>query len=172
VALLTSFTDSEQSPGVYLRDDPLLDTQLQNHCELRVPTAEKAAFYLDCALLARGQPPDDAQDDSHLFFTLHVYQYSVAGKGGGEYPLLVSYPHPLYSLESLETKMDVVLCCSCWRAEQVTPDRSRGRWMPRAGAAKEPGRLAAVGVGSCFAGDLQWPKTYSSQVSFLDGESN
>lgn len=73
-----SLADSEQSPGVYLRDDPVLGTQLQNHCELRVPSAERAAHYLDCALAAR------SDEDAHLLFTLHVYQYSVAGKGGGE----------------------------------------------------------------------------------------
>ncbi|KAE8748577.1 hypothetical protein FOCC_FOCC004753 [Frankliniella occidentalis] len=68
--------NSEQSPGVYLRDDPVLGTQLQNHCELRVPSAERAAHYLDCALAAR------SDEEAHLLFTLHVYQYSVAGKGG------------------------------------------------------------------------------------------
>ena len=82
-------TDSEQSPGVYLRDDPVLGTQLQNHCELRVPSAERAAYYLDCALAARS---DDTAQESHLFFTLHVYQYSVAGKGGGEYALATLAP--------------------------------------------------------------------------------
>lgn len=89
--------DSEQSPGVYLRDDPLFGNQ-PPHCELRVPTAEKAAHYLDAAVDCRNTlnnmgahghqrqaappaPTDDARD-SHLLFTLHVYQYSVAGKGG------------------------------------------------------------------------------------------
>lgn len=76
------FADSEQSPGVYLRDDPLFGTQLQNHAELRVPTAEKAAWYLDAALDNRAGTKADTRD-SHLLFTLHVYQYSVAGKGGG-----------------------------------------------------------------------------------------
>lgn len=83
--------DSEQSPGVYLRDDPLFGNQ-PPHCELRVPTAEKAAHYLDAAIECRttlastntsqlGGGEDSR--DSHLLFTLHVYQYSVAGKGGG-----------------------------------------------------------------------------------------
>lgn len=84
------FTDSEQSPGVYLRDDPLFGTQLQNHSELRVPTAEKAAFYLDAAMDSRMQGARTSDNrDSHLLFTLHVYQYSVAGKGGGNYIILV-----------------------------------------------------------------------------------
>ncbi|XP_071056035.1 kinesin-like protein CG14535 isoform X2 [Onthophagus taurus] len=72
--------DSEQSPGVYLRDDPLFGNQ-PPHCELRVPTAERAAHYLDAAVECRAPRREDVRD-SHLLFTLHVYQYSVAGKGG------------------------------------------------------------------------------------------
>lgn len=77
-----SVPDSEQSPGVYLRDDPLFGNQ-PPHCELRVPTAEKAAHYLDAAVEGRQPTKEDTARDSHLLFTLHVYQYSVAGKGGG-----------------------------------------------------------------------------------------
>ncbi|KAB0369469.1 hypothetical protein FD755_019474 [Muntiacus reevesi] len=53
---------------------------LQNQSELRAPTAEKAAFYLDAALAAR----EDARGGSHMLFTLHVYQYRVekCGRGG------------------------------------------------------------------------------------------
>lgn len=67
---------------MYLRDDPLFVNP--PHCELRVPTAEKAAHYLDAAVECRA-PFRDREEarDSHLLFTLHVYQYSVAGKGGG-----------------------------------------------------------------------------------------
>ncbi|XP_073988987.1 kinesin-like protein CG14535 isoform X2 [Rhodnius prolixus] len=54
----------------------LCEGSLQNCCELRAPSPEKAAFYLDSALLGR------CSEQSHLFYTLHVYQYSVAGKGG------------------------------------------------------------------------------------------
>ncbi|XP_025830846.1 kinesin-like protein CG14535 isoform X2 [Agrilus planipennis] len=79
--LLSSYSnDSEQSPGMYLRDDPLFGNQ-PPHCELRVPTAEKAAQYLDAAIEGRAPAKEDSRD-SHLLFTLHVYQYSVAGKGG------------------------------------------------------------------------------------------
>lgn len=74
--------DCEQSPGVYLRDDPLFGTQLQNQSELRVPNAEKAAFYLDAAIGSRAFKEDGK--DSHFLYTLHVYQYSVAGRGGGK----------------------------------------------------------------------------------------
>lgn len=77
------FPDSEQSPAVYLRDDPLFGSlQLQQHSELRAPTAERAAFYLDAAVAGRQREDGDA----HMLYTLHVYQYSVAGKGGGEPP--------------------------------------------------------------------------------------
>lgn len=71
----TCCLECEQSPGVYLRDDPL---QLQNYSELRAPSADKAAFYLDSALSSRGT-------HTHFLYTLHVYQYSVATKGAGEY---------------------------------------------------------------------------------------
>jgi len=43
------------APGVYLREDPISGTQLENQSELRAPTAEKAAFYLDAALNARNK---------------------------------------------------------------------------------------------------------------------
>ena len=60
-----------------MRDDPLLGTQLQNQSELRAPTAEKAAFYLDAALAARTDASSPDARFSHLLYTLHVYQYSV-----------------------------------------------------------------------------------------------
>ncbi|XP_047397543.1 kinesin-like protein KIF26A isoform X2 [Sciurus carolinensis] len=81
-----------QSPGVYLREDPTCGSQLQNQSELRAPTAEQAAFYLDAALAARSTSRagcgEDARHSSHLLFTLHVYQYRVgecgqAGMSGG-----------------------------------------------------------------------------------------
>lgn len=77
-----------QSPGVYLREDPVCGTQLRNQNELRAPTAEKAAFYLDAALAARSTSRagcgEDARRTSHMLFTLHVYQYRVekCGQGG------------------------------------------------------------------------------------------
>ncbi|XP_048218600.1 LOW QUALITY PROTEIN: kinesin-like protein KIF26A [Perognathus longimembris pacificus] len=76
-----------QSPGVYLQEDPAWGAQLQSQSELRAPTAEKAAFYLDAALAARSPGPvggEDARRSSHLLFTLHVYQYRVdkGGQGG------------------------------------------------------------------------------------------
>ncbi|XP_066550067.1 kinesin-like protein KIF26A isoform X2 [Amia ocellicauda] len=77
-----------QSPGVYLREDPICGTQLQNQSELRAPTAEKAAFFLDAAVAARStsKPDCDEEDrrNSHMLFTLHIYQYRMekSGKGG------------------------------------------------------------------------------------------
>ncbi|XP_048831159.1 kinesin-like protein KIF26A isoform X1 [Brienomyrus brachyistius] len=77
-----------QSPGIYLREDPICGTQLQNQSELRAPTAEKAAFFLDAAIAARStsRPDCDEEDrrNSHMLFTLHIYQYRMekSGKGG------------------------------------------------------------------------------------------
>ncbi|KAM5178558.1 kinesin-like protein KIF26A isoform 2-T2 [Callospermophilus lateralis] len=77
-----------QSPGVYLREDPTCGSQLQSQSELRAPTAEKAALYLDAALAARSTSRagcgEDARRSSHMLFTLHVYQYRVdkCGQGG------------------------------------------------------------------------------------------
>ncbi|XP_036133484.1 kinesin-like protein KIF26B [Molossus molossus] len=77
-----------QSPGVYLCEDPICGTQLQNQSELRAPTAEKAAFFLDAAIASRrGSQQDCDEDDlrnSHMLFTLHIYQYRMekSGKGG------------------------------------------------------------------------------------------
>uniref|UniRef100_F6UVS3 Kinesin family member 26A n=1 Tax=Monodelphis domestica TaxID=13616 RepID=F6UVS3_MONDO len=77
-----------QSPGVYLREDPVCGTQLQNQSELRAPSAEKAAFFLDAALAARSTSRADCDEEdrrnSHMLFTLHIYQYRMekCGKGG------------------------------------------------------------------------------------------
>lgn len=88
------------APSVYLREDPIFGMQLENQSELRAPVAEKAAFFLDCALaaqtyhMANSEPAVDSGDScsnekeqsispSHLFFTLHVYQYRVEKSGCG-----------------------------------------------------------------------------------------
>ncbi|XP_006879106.1 PREDICTED: kinesin-like protein KIF26A [Elephantulus edwardii] len=77
-----------QSPGVYLQEDSVCGAQLQNQSELRAPTAERAAFYLDAALAARSSSrpgcSEDVRRSSHLLFTLHLYQYSMlkCGRGG------------------------------------------------------------------------------------------
>ncbi|XP_041038777.1 kinesin-like protein KIF26B [Carcharodon carcharias] len=77
-----------QSPGVYLCEDPICGMQLQNQSELRAPTAEKAAFFLDAAIASRrsSRPECDEEDqrNSHMLFTLHIYQYRMekSGKGG------------------------------------------------------------------------------------------
>lgn len=69
------FSDSDDSPGVYLRDD-----FLGGPTELRAPTPERAALFFDAALA--GRPKGNL--DPAFIFTLHVYQYSLAGRGGGE----------------------------------------------------------------------------------------
>lgn len=70
--------------GAYPPVHPSVRPQLQNQSELRAPTAEKAAFYLDAALAAR----EDSRGGSHVLFTLHVYQYRVekCGRGGSRWP--------------------------------------------------------------------------------------
>ncbi|XP_043234867.1 uncharacterized protein LOC122388132 isoform X2 [Amphibalanus amphitrite] len=68
--------DTDQSPGVYLREDPVLGSQLQNQSEIRAETAEKAALFLDTAAAARAAGEDGGRS-SHLLYTLHVFQYSV-----------------------------------------------------------------------------------------------
>uniref|UniRef100_T1JB31 Kinesin motor domain-containing protein n=1 Tax=Strigamia maritima TaxID=126957 RepID=T1JB31_STRMM len=71
-------TDSEHngmSPGIYLKDDPIFETQLQNQSELRAPTMEKAALYLDAAIAARNECEEE--ENSHFLYTLHVYQYRI-----------------------------------------------------------------------------------------------
>ncbi|XP_062858607.1 kinesin-like protein KIF26A [Trichomycterus rosablanca] len=77
-----------QGVGVYLREDPVSGSQLQNQSELRASSAERAAFFLDSALAARsiGRPEcdKDQQCNSHMLFTLHVTQYRMekSSKGG------------------------------------------------------------------------------------------
>nr|XP_046147055.1 kinesin-like protein KIF26A isoform X3 [Oncorhynchus gorbuscha] len=77
-----------QSPGVYLREDPICGSQLQNQSELRAATAERAAYFLDTALEARStsRPHCDEEErrNSHMLFTLHIYQYRMekSVKGG------------------------------------------------------------------------------------------
>jgi len=74
-------SESDQSPGVYLRQLPT-SSALQNLSEVRASSLDKAAFYLDAALTERSQ--DETGRGSHLLYTLYVYQYSVdkSGKGG------------------------------------------------------------------------------------------
>jgi kinesin family protein 26 len=73
-------SESEKSRTTYIRDNPLLDAfKMQQLSELRVPNAERAAFYLDAAVAARGREGINA----HMFYTLHVYKYNITEKGGG-----------------------------------------------------------------------------------------
>ena len=73
---------SGTAPSVYLKEDPISGTQLENQSELRAPTADKAAYYLDAAIAARTVPENEEDSrNSHLLFTLHVYQYRVEKNG-------------------------------------------------------------------------------------------
>uniref|UniRef100_A0A8D2ZMV9 Kinesin family member 26Ab n=2 Tax=Scophthalmus maximus TaxID=52904 RepID=A0A8D2ZMV9_SCOMX len=84
----TGSVQEGQSLGIHLREDPICGTQLQNQSELRAPTAEKAAFFLDAAIAARSTSRPNADEEerrnSHMLFTLHIYQYRMekSGKGG------------------------------------------------------------------------------------------
>lgn len=66
--------------------------QLQNQSELRAPTPEKAAWFLDAAIAARHSSQrtnttEEEHRNSHMLFTLHIYQYRMekTGKGGSKY---------------------------------------------------------------------------------------
>lgn len=76
--------------------------QLQNQSELRAPTAEKAAFYLDAALAARSTSragcSEDARRSSHMLFTLHVYQYRMEKCGRGGSRCHARTPRPLWDV--------------------------------------------------------------------------
>ncbi|XP_047657865.1 kinesin-like protein KIF26A isoform X2 [Tachysurus fulvidraco] len=77
-----------QGAGVYLKEDPVSGSQLQNQSELRASSAERAAFYLDTALAARStskaKNSEEQQCNSHMLFTLHITQYHLekSTKGG------------------------------------------------------------------------------------------
>ncbi|XP_033150819.1 kinesin-like protein GA13060 [Drosophila busckii] len=77
--LISHATESDDSPGIYLRDD-----FLGGPTELRAPSAERAALFLDSALAGRlkSSGSNSSPLESALIFTLHVYQYSLSRKGG------------------------------------------------------------------------------------------
>ena len=80
--LLTTFSapeDNDRSPAFYLRGGSA--DWIHNQTELRASSADKAAYYLDAALSKRSA--DARGRESHLLYTMHVYQYSVDGKKGG-----------------------------------------------------------------------------------------
>ncbi|KAJ8290599.1 hypothetical protein GJAV_G00015110 [Gymnothorax javanicus] len=95
-----------QSPGVYLCEDPICGMQLQNQSELRAPSAEKAAFFLDAAIASRSSSRPDCNEEekrnSHMLFTLHIYQYRMekTSKGGTVDP--ARNPTRLSQLEKIE----------------------------------------------------------------------
>uniref|UniRef100_A0A3B1JW19 Kinesin family member 26A n=1 Tax=Astyanax mexicanus TaxID=7994 RepID=A0A3B1JW19_ASTMX len=83
-----STSQDSQGAGVYLREDPVSGSQLQNQSELRACSAERAAFFLDSALAARSTSKPECEDEqrcnSHMLFTLHITQYRMekSAKGG------------------------------------------------------------------------------------------
>ena len=94
-------TENDQPPGAYLRQNAAaaianaagggylkssslssISSHLQNQSEIRAPSIDKAAYYLDAAL--SGRSADVRGRESHLVYTVHVYQYSVdpSSRGG------------------------------------------------------------------------------------------
>lgn len=71
------------------------DDFLGGPTELRAPTAERAALFLDAALAGRPQ----GGLEPAMIFTLHVYQYSLSRKGGGKYLETFTYFHSLLTRE-------------------------------------------------------------------------
>ncbi|XP_015757068.1 PREDICTED: kinesin-like protein KIF26A [Acropora digitifera] len=77
----------DPSPSVFLKEDRNGGAHEINPTELRAPTADKAAFYLDAALSSRTKPLNGQTEgensgweekmNSHMFFTVHIYQYRV-----------------------------------------------------------------------------------------------
>lgn len=73
---------------------------LSSVAELRAPSPEAAAHYLDVAIAARashaqvqsGQQQAPAPGSATLLYTLHIYQYAVdkSGKGGGKFILFLT----------------------------------------------------------------------------------
>ncbi|TSR99388.1 Kinesin-like protein KIF26A [Bagarius yarrelli] len=84
----TGTLQDHQGAGVYLKEDPISGSQLQNQTELKASTAERAAFFLDSALAARStgraKSSEEQQCNSHMLFTLHITQYRLekSAKGG------------------------------------------------------------------------------------------
>lgn len=85
--------DGEASPSALLRDTT--GGYLSSVAELRAPSPEAAAHYLDVAIAARAshsqaqssQQQAPAPGSATLLYTLHIYQYAVdkSGKGGGKF---------------------------------------------------------------------------------------
>lgn len=130
-------TESDESPGMYLRDD-----FLGGPTELRAPTAERAALFLDAALAGR----TSSIYEPALIFTLHVYQYSLAGKGGGK----------LRAMKIAFTQILIKSCFpkthSCWWEKPFTSHRPgrvcKSKWWP-----------ALVRCWKCCSINFKWPKT-------------
>ncbi|CAH8561684.1 unnamed protein product [Dicrocoelium dendriticum] len=104
-----SDTVTSTAPSTHLRDESITGDLQLNYSELRSPSVEKAAHYLDAALAARnkGAVANQAEkgenlvasagsetpqevcsavipaSTSHLFLTLHVYQYRIEERGSG-----------------------------------------------------------------------------------------
>lgn len=113
-----------------LRLAPSAWPQLQKQSELRAPTAERAAFYLDAALAARSTSrpgcSEDARRSSHLFFTLHIYQYRMekSGKRGSRCPAACPMGPGVQGGGSAGLPHCLPCAFSVWRPQPPAPHRS------------------------------------------------
>lgn len=121
--------------------------QLQNQSELRAPTPEKAAWFLDAAIAARhssqrSNTTEEEHRNSHMLFTLHIYQYRMekTGKGGSKQCMLKPWCFKLLLLVqqlnvSIATFNDyfycahlcrkiVVVCCDYDNHSRIKADRN------------------------------------------------
>lgn len=102
-----SIAESDDSPGMYFN--------VGGPVELRAPTMERAALYLDMAL---------SQISNHAYapatvFTLHVYQYNLE-QGKREYLILTTTPlGPRAHL----TSPHCISFHSVWRAQPTALDQ-------------------------------------------------
>lgn len=96
--------DNMPGPGAYLRgDDPVSGAPMQHCSEMRAQTVEKAAFYLDAALSVRNASPE-----THMLYTLHVYQYTVptGTSAGNRLTYFVDYRVPASAAPGTGTPTD------------------------------------------------------------------
>lgn len=104
-----SIAESDDSPGMYFN--------VGGPVELRAPTMERAALYLDMAL---------SQISNHAYapatvFTLHVYQYNLE-QGKREYLILILWsPHHLVLV--LTNSSHRISLHSVWRAQPTALDQ-------------------------------------------------
>lgn len=144
---------------MYLRDD-----FLGRPTELRAPTAERAALFLDLALSGRTQGCSSSSNfEPALIYTLHVYQYSLSGKRGGKQQRPKFNKTQFYGLaDVLNLAVFLFSCFSSGRwSKSIAPHRSRRLCQPEWGT-------STVWHRKCVVGDSQWSKASTQQGPPID----